>query len=237
MKILSKNYALIVAGGKGKRVGRDISKQFICINNKPIIWYTIKAFENCEHIDGIVIVISKDDMKYFNENILKVYDFEKISAVVEGGAERQDSVYNGLLAMEECDIVLIHDGARPFVSEQIINQGIEYAKTYGAAACGVMPKDTIKVRDEESFSKETLKRDTLFAVQTPQCFEYDSIKKAHETIRKEKLVVTDDTMVIEKMGTRVYLYEGSYTNIKVTTPEDIEIAEIISKGIIDNDSR
>ena len=216
---MSKNYALIVAGGKGKRVGRDISKQFICINNKPIIWYTIKAFESCEHIDGIVVVISKDDMDYFNENVLEVYDFKKILAVVEGGAERQDSVY---------------DGARPFVSEKIINEGIEYAKSYGAAACGVMPKDTIKVKDSDDFSKETLQRDTLFAVQTPQCFEYNSIKKAHEFIRKENLMVTDDTMVIEKLGKRVYLYEGSYTNIKVTTPEDIEVAEIISKGIVDN---
>ncbi|GAA0684510.1 MULTISPECIES: 2-C-methyl-D-erythritol 4-phosphate cytidylyltransferase [Clostridium] len=231
---MSKNYALIVAGGKGKRVGRDISKQFICINNKPIIWYTIKAFESCEHIDGIVVVISKDDMDYFNENVLEVYDFKKILAVVEGGAERQDSVYNGLLMMKDCDIVLIHDGARPFVSEKIINEGIEYAKSYGAAACGVMPKDTIKVKDSDDFSKETLQRDTLFAVQTPQCFEYNSIKKAHEFIRKENLMVTDDTMVIEKLGKRVYLYEGSYTNIKVTTPEDIEVAEIISKGIVDN---
>lgn len=234
MKRLSKNYALIVAGGKGKRVGRDISKQFICINNKPIIWYTIKAFESCEHIDGIVVVISKDDMDYFNENVLEVYDLKKILAVVEGGAERQDSVYNGLLMMKDCDIVLIHDGARPFVSEKIINEGIEYAKSYGAAACGVMPKDTIKVKDSDDFSKETLQRDTLFAVQTPQCFEYNSIKKAHEFIRKENLMVTDDTMVIEKLGKRVYLYEGSYTNIKVTTPEDIEVAEIISKGIVDN---
>lgn len=231
---MSKNYALIVAGGKGKRVGRDISKQFICINNKPIIWYTIKAFESCEHIDGIVVVISKDDMDYFNENVLEVYDFKKILAVVEGGAERQDSVYNGLLMIKDCDIVLIHDGARPFVSEKIINEGIEYAKSYGAAACGVMPKDTIKVKDSDDFSKETLQRDTLFAVQTPQCFEYNSIKKAHEFIRKENLMVTDDTMVIEKLGKRVYLYEGSYTNIKVTTPEDIEVAEIISKGIVDN---
>lgn len=231
---MSKNYALIVAGGKGKRVGRHISKQFICINNKPIIWYTIKAFESCEHIDGIVVVISKDDMDYFNENVLEVYDFKKILAVVEGGAERQDSVYNGLLMMKDCDIVLIHDGARPFVSEKIINEGIEYAKSYGAAACGVMPKDTIKVKDSDDFSKETLQRDTLFAVQTPQCFEYNSIKKAHEFIRKENLMVTDDTMVIEKLGKRVYLYEGSYTNIKVTTPEDIEVAEIISKGIVDN---
>lgn len=234
MKRLSKNYALIVAGGKGKRVGRDISKQFICINNKPIIWYTIKAFESCEHIDGIVVVISKDDMDYFNENVLEVYDFKKILAVVEGGAERQDSVYNGLLMMKDCDIVLIHDGARPFVSEKIINEGIEYAKSYGAAACGVMPKDTIKVKGSDDFSKETLQRDTLFAVQTPQCFEYNSIKKAHEFIRKENLMVTDDTMVIEKLGKRVYLYKGSYTNIKVTTPEDIEVAEIISKGIVDN---
>lgn len=237
MKILSKNYALIVAGGKGKRVGRDISKQFICINNKPIIWYTINAFESCECIDGIVIVISKDDMKYFNENILKVYDFKKVLDVVEGGAERQDSVYNGLLSIKDCDIVLIHDGARPFVSHDIIKQGIKYAKLHGASACGVMPKDTIKVKDTSSFSKETLQRDTLFAVQTPQCFEYKIIRKAHEAIRKEKLVATDDTMVVEKMGSKVYLYEGSYTNIKVTTPEDIEIAEIISKGIVDNEHK
>lgn len=225
---MSKNCALIVAGGKGKRVGKHISKQFIEIKDKPIICYTLEAFEKSNLIDEIIVVISKDDMDYFRKNILERYKFNKIIGVVQGGAERQDSAYNGLMAIEKCDIVLIHDGARPFVSEKIIEEGIKYASIYGAAACGVIPKDTIKVRNDHSFSQKSLERSSLFAVQTPQCFKYEAIIRAHEQCRKKQLKVTDDTMVMESCGAEVYLYEGSYSNIKVTTPEDLALAEYLA---------
>lgn len=226
---MSKNCVVIVAGGKGKRMGEPISKQFLLLDDKPILYYTLKVFDNCNSIDDIILVISKEDIDYFNNNIKNTFTFKKLKAVVEGGKERQDSVYNGLKSCKECDIVLIHDGARPFVEEDMIIKGIETSKRYGASACGVIPKDTIKVREVNGFSESTLDRNTLIAVQTPQCFKYDLILKAHEYINKNNISVTDDTMALELMGNKVYLYEGKYTNIKVTTPEDLILARYLVK--------
>lgn len=226
---MSKNCVVIVAGGKGTRMGEEISKQFLKINEKPILYYTIKAFEDCKEIDEIIVVIGANDINYFKNNIKDIYEFNKLNKVVCGGKERQNSVYNGLKACENCEIVLIHDGARPFVNENIIKKGIEFAKQYGASACGVIPKDTIKVKDEKGLSINTLKRSELFAVQTPQCFEYELIMKAHEYIQDKDIQVTDDTMAVELLGKSVYLYEGDYTNIKITTPEDLILANYLVK--------
>ena len=149
----------------------------------------------------------------------------KVDRIVIGGKERQDSVFNALEAMEKADIVLIHDGARPFISERIIEEGIKYANIYGAAAPGVTPKDTIKIKNEDNISVDTPDRNTLVAVQTPQCFKYDEIYQCHRKIKEENAIVTDDTSVVERYGHKVYLYEGDYTNIKITTPEDLILAE------------
>ena len=220
--------AIILAGGKGKRMGASVSKQFIERKGKPIIYYTIKKFEENKNIDNIVVVLPPDEVSYFKEEILKKYSL-KIDKIVLGGTERQDSVYNGLksIADTETDIVLIHDGARPFISNRIINDGIKYANEYGAAAPGVMPKDTIKVKNENNFSINTPDRSSLVAIQTPQVFKYKEILKCHEKVKVNKEVVTDDTMVAEKYGYKVYLYEGEYTNIKVTTPEDLILGEML----------
>ena len=218
--------AIILAGGKGKRMGKDISKQFILVKDKPIIYYTIKKFSDCKLIDEIILVLPKDEIEYCKKEVLEKYSL-KVDKIIAGGKERQDSVYNGLKALKNSDIVLIHDGARPFVSEKIILDGIENAKKYGAAAPGVMPKDTIKVKDELSFSKETLKRESLIAIQTPQVFKKDIIVKCHERVREDNISVTDDTMVVEKYGYKVYLYDGDYINIKVTTPEDLILCEYL----------
>jgi 2-C-methyl-D-erythritol 4-phosphate cytidylyltransferase len=221
--------ALILAGGKGKRMQSDVSKQFIIINGKPLLYYTIMRFIKCDLIDKIVLVLPKDEVEYCEKNIVQRYSL-KVDMIVEGGKERQDSVRNGLNALIDTDIVLIHDGARAFVSEEIINDGIKYAKLYGAAAPGVIPKDTIKVRDHASFSKETLNRDELVAIQTPQVFKMQIIKECHDKIKKDKIVVTDDTMVVEIYGHKVYLFKGDYSNLKVTTPEDLIMAEYLSKS-------
>ncbi|WP_297519755.1 2-C-methyl-D-erythritol 4-phosphate cytidylyltransferase [uncultured Clostridium sp.] len=219
-----KNVAIILAGGKGKRMNAPVSKQFIEIDEKPVIYYTLKKFENCVDIDEIVLVLPKDEIDYFNKNIQSKYNFN-ISKIVEGGSERSDSVYNALKELKNTNIVLIHDGARAFVSEDIIKNGIKNAKEFGAAAPGVTPKDTIKVKDNLSFSKDTPIRDTLIAIQTPQCFKFSLIRDCHEKIRKENVVVTDDTMVVERYGNKVYLYEGDYKNIKLTTEEDLILAK------------
>lgn len=223
---MTNNCAIIVAAGKGKRMGNTLSKQFLEIKGKPVLYYTLSVFSKCSLIDNIILVLSPEDIEYCNSQIINRYNFKNI-IIVEGGKERQDSVYNGLKAAGNCDIVLIHDGARPFVDSDSIEKGIKYASIYGASACGVKPKDTIKIKNYDGFSVSTPQRDTLFSVQTPQCFKYELIMKCHQKIKEENILVTDDTMVVEKYGHKVFLYEGSYKNIKITTPEDIFVAESV----------
>ena len=222
---MGKNYAVIVAAGKGARMGNSLSKQFVEIHNKPLLHYTLKAFMDCNIIDNIVLVVSKQEMDFCRTEILYKYNFEERLILVEGGTQRQESVYNGLKVINNCDIVLIHDGARPMVNKRIIEEGIKYANIYGACACGVRPKDTIKVKDHKGFSVSTLDRDNLIAVQTPQCFKYNIIMECHEKLKMQKVTVTDDTMTVGKYGYKVFLYEGDYENIKITTPEDLLIVE------------
>lgn len=223
--------AIVVAAGKGKRMGANINKQFLHIKDKPILYYTLKAFETCTYINEIVLVAAESELQYCKTNIIEGYGFKKLKCIVSGGAERTDSVYNGLLASSGSSIVLIHDGARPFIDNRIIEAGIKYAKEYGACSCGVIPKDTIKIKASDGFSETTLERNRLFAVQTPQCFEYNLILNCHEKVKKSNLHFTDDTSVVEYCGHKVYLYEGSYNNIKITTPEDLLMAENILEKI------
>lgn len=227
---MGKVNALIVAGGKGKRMNSDKSKQFLNIQEKPLIHHTLEKFSMCSDIDDIYLVLAEDEVRYFEGNILKRYNYSKPIIIVKGGRERQDSVYNGLVSMKDCEVVLIHDGARPFVSDDIIKDGIRYASLYGGSAPGVKVKDTIKVIDEHGFSKATLKRDELVAIQTPQCFKYSTILEGHNYIRENKILVTDDTAALEIIGHKIFIYEGSYDNIKVTTKEDLTIAELIING-------
>lgn len=217
---------IVLAGGRGKRMGAATSKQYIELNGKPILYYTLDKFKNNKFIDKIILVIPEDEIEYCKKEVLEKYNL-KVDELVFGGKERQDSVYNGLKKAEGSDIVLIHDGARPFISEKIISEGIKYAKIYKAVAPGVMPKDTIKVKDENSFSIDTPIRSSLVAVQTPQVFDYKMICECHEKVKEQKIQVTDDTMVAELFGNKVYLYEGEYTNIKITTPEDLILAEYL----------
>ncbi|MGL5633947.1 MAG: 2-C-methyl-D-erythritol 4-phosphate cytidylyltransferase [Sarcina sp.] len=226
-----KNVAIILAGGKGKRMEAPVSKQFIDVQGKPLIYYTLKQFEECSDIDEIILVLPKDEIEYFEKNIQAKYNF-RISKIVEGGTERSNSVYNAIKKVKKADVVLIHDGARAFVSKEIILNGIKYAKEFGAAAPGVVPKDTIKLKDKNSFSKETFNRNDLVAIQTPQCFKYEIIKTCHEKIQTENITPTDDTMVVEYYGNKVYLYEGSYINIKLTTKEDLILANVFASGNI-----
>lgn len=227
-----KNIAIILAAGKGKRMKADKNKQFLQIKGKPILYHTLNAFSFCNEIDEIVLVAAKEEIDYCKKEIVKKYNFNKVKYIVEGGKERQDSVLNGLLAIEnsDCDIVLIHDGARPFVNNNIIENCISYSKKYGATACGVNVKDTIKIKDKNNFSIDTPNRESLFAVQTPQGFKYNLILDCHKKIKELKLIVTDDTMVVEKFNNKVFLYEGSYNNIKITTPEDLILGENLIKG-------
>lgn len=220
--------ALIVAAGKGKRFGAGFNKQYFNILGKEIIARTLEKFEDMDFIDNIVVVVSNDEIEYFNENIVKKYAYKKIKRVVAGGEERQHSVYNGLLESKEADIVVIHDGARPFVKKEQVLKAIDEARIHGASALAVNVKDTIKVAEGGYFT-HTPNRSTLYAVQTPQVFKYDIIINAHEFARKNNIITTDDTSLVELIGQKVRIVDGSYDNIKITTPEDIYLAEMILK--------
>jgi 2-C-methyl-D-erythritol 4-phosphate cytidylyltransferase len=230
MDVMSRTCVIIVAAGKGRRMGSTISKQYLNIKGKPLLFYTLMTFSKCDLIDDIILVTGESEIDYCKDEIVNKYGIGKVRQIVKGGQERQHSVLNGLLVIKNCDIVLIHDGARPFVDYRIIEDGIRFAKFYGACSSGVKPKDTIKKKNHLGFVVDTLDRDFLINVQTPQCFQYDLILDCHKRLFDEGKLVTDDTMVVERYGHKVFLYEGSYSNIKITTPEDL----IIGEKIIDN---
>ncbi|MCX7951524.1 MAG: 2-C-methyl-D-erythritol 4-phosphate cytidylyltransferase [Clostridiales bacterium] len=220
--------ALIVAAGKGKRFGAGYNKQYYKINNKEIIARTLDVFEEANFIDDIVVVVSEDEVDYFRENIIDRYGYKKVSKIVKGGQERQHSVYKGLLECSGADIVVIHDGARPFIKKEHIFETIEKAKKFGSAAVAVKVKDTIKIAKDGYFDS-TPDRNILYAVQTPQTFRYNLILSAHQYAMEKNILSTDDTSLVELMGEKVRIVEGSYDNIKITTPEDAVFAELILK--------
>ena len=221
------NSVVIVSAGKGSRMRADINKQFLKIGNKEVIAHTIDKFYNNTNIGEIIIVIREDEKEFFEENIIKKYDYKNIK-IVFGGKERQDSVYNGLKEVDKkCEIVLIHDGARPFVTNEIIEKSIECAQKNSCAIVGVPVKDTIKIVSENKNVLDTPNRSTLWSIQTPQVFDYSLIMKAHKKAKDNRYYGTDDSMLMEYMGYNVKVVEGSYNNIKITTPEDLKIAEEI----------
>lgn len=220
------NSVIIVAAGSGRRMNMDINKQFIQLNKKEIIAHTIDVFYKNENIDEIIVCIKKEEEEIFKDRIINKYNFKNIK-IAYGGKERQDSIYNGLKCLnDKCDIVLIHDGARPFVDDRIINDSIKVARDKKAVVVGTPVKDTIKVVCD-GIINDTPKRDYLWAAQTPQVFEYKIIKKAYEKAYENNYYGTDDSMLVEKIGQKVTMIMGSYDNIKITSPEDIKIGEQI----------
>lgn len=221
------NSVVIVSAGRGSRMKADINKQFLKIGDKEVIAHTIDKFYNSENIGEIIIVVREDEKEFFQENVIDKYGYKNIK-IAFGGKERQDSVYNGLKALDKnCEIVLIHDGARPFVTDEIIEKSIECAQKYNCAIVGVPVKDTIKIVNENNDVCDTPSRNKLWSIQTPQVFDYSLIMKAHEKAKVDKYYGTDDSMLMEYLGYNVKVVEGSYNNIKITTPEDLKIAEEI----------
>lgn len=222
--------AIIVAAGKGRRMGTKLNKVFLNLKGKPVLYYTIKAFENVEEIDEIVLVVSESDLEYCKSSIVNKYDFKKVKRIVSGGMERQESVFRGLESVDNrCSIVLIHDGARPFIDKATLLKGIEEAKNYNAVGIAVPVKDTIKVVNGDNFAIDTPDRSHLMAIQTPQIFDYKLIYEAHLKAIEDGFLGTDDTVLVERLGYKVKLVEGSYRNIKITTPEDLIISEAFLK--------
>ena len=221
------NGVVIVAAGTGSRMNMGINKQFIKLEGKEIIAYTIEKFYNNSNIEDIVVVVKEDESEFFKKEILDKYNFKNVK-IAYGGKERQDSVYNGLKLLDEkCEVVLIHDGARPFVSDKIIDKSIEEAKEHKAIVVGVPVKDTIKVIDNDKNIVDTPNRSVLWAVQTPQTFDYNILIDAYKDAFKNKFYGTDDAMLVERIGYKVKMLEGSYNNIKITTQEDLNIGSQI----------
>jgi len=220
------NSVIIVAAGSGKRMQRNINKQFIKLNEKEIIAHTIDAFYKNENINEIIVCIKKEEEEFFKKEIIQKNDFKNIK-IAYGGKERQDSIYNGLKSVNKnCKIVLIHDGARPFVDNRIIEESISVAKEKKAVVVGVPVKDTIKIVVDGNIT-DTPNRDNLWSAQTPQTFDYELITKAYDEAYKENYYGTDDSMLVENIGQEVTMIMGSYENIKITSPEDLNIGEQI----------
>lgn len=229
--------AIVLAGGSGRRMEAKVPKQYLPLAGHPVLHYSLKAFEECALVDEIVLVTGQGETEYCRRMFAEEEKMGKISAVVEGGRERYDSVLEGLKASEGADYVLIHDGARPLVTEKIIVAAVLGAMKYGACAVGMPVKDTIKIVDGEQYAKETPDRSYLWQIQTPQGFSYPLIRRAYDALgelqRKggaewDRLHITDDAMVAETfLKRRVKLIEGDYTNIKLTTSEDLVLAEAL----------
>ncbi len=230
--ITEKVTAIITAAGKGTRMNSRISKQYLEIGGIPVLARTISAFESCSEIDNIIIVVNENDINFCKHEIVEKFNFMKVISLVSGGAERQNSVYKGLCSIrEENGVVLIHDGARPFVTNENIVDCINATREYGACGIGVRSKDTIKISDENGFVQSTPDRSSLWSIQTPQGFMYDIIKNAHDKAVQNGYMGTDDMVLVEKLGIPVKIVEGSYQNIKITTPEDLIMGEsLLSSG-------
>ncbi len=201
------------------------------LGDYPVLWYSLQAFQSCTLIDEIVLVCGSGEKEQCREQFAEHYGFSKIRKIVEGGRERTDSVYEGLKAIENCDYVLIHDGARPFVDEAILNRVFEALSDNPACVVGMPVKDTIKQGNPEEYVEKTIPREKLWTIQTPQAFSYALIRRGYdELFQKEypKISITDDSMVAECfLRIPVKLVEGDYSNIKITTPEDLDYAETL----------
>ena len=231
-----KNVAILLAAGSGSRMCSEVKKQFICINNRPLMSYSLEAFERSEVIDSVILVTSKEDIDYCREEIVKAYGFTKVKDYVPGGRERYNSVMAGLDAIESmggADYVFIHDAARPCIDEEMLVRLYNEVRVSEACVAAVKSKDTVKIANNSDYVVSTPNRNLTWIVQTPQVFSYALIKEAYNVLKEEEcglacqgIVVTDDAMVVETWtGHRVKLTQGSYKNIKVTTPEDLLYAE------------
>ena len=228
-----KNTAIVLAAGQGKRMNSKVQKQFLELGGKPLLYYSLKCFQDSGMIRDIILVTGAESVPFCKEEIVEKYGLTKVTKVIPGGKERYDSVYEGLLSCENSDFVLIHDGARPFITEEIIRRGIQGVEKTGACVIGMPSKDTVKIADTQGYVAETPERSSVWTIQTPQIFEYHLIREAHEKIRCwDMSAITDDAMVVEQeTGVKIALVEGSYKNLKITTPEDLDIAEIFLKAL------
>jgi 2-C-methyl-D-erythritol 4-phosphate cytidylyltransferase len=223
MKVIS----LVPAAGMGKRMGAQINKQYLLLAGKPIVAHTLQVLEDAPFIDDIYVIVPEEEIPYCREHVVERYALNKVRGIVAGGSERQYSVMNGLQALtgtDDDDVILIHDGVRPFISPRVLERAVEAARQKEGALVAVPVKDTVKIV-ENGVVRGTPPRETLWLAQTPQAFRYSIIMAAHEIAAAERYLGTDDSSLVEWMGKDVHIVLGEYHNIKITTPEDLVMAE------------
>lgn len=227
--------AIVLAAGQGKRMNTETKKQYLLIDNMPVLYYSLHIFQESSIIDEIILVTSQEDILYCQKEIVEKYSLTKVTSIIAGGKERYHSVYEGLKSIEACQYVFIHDGARPFIHEEILERAFEAVKHTNACVIAVKAKDTVKIADENGIIQTTPNRDLVWNIQTPQVFSHEIIKNAYtELMLSEKneaaQSITDDAMVFERYARQpIQLVWGTYENIKITTPEDLKIAEAFVK--------
>ena len=229
----TKTFALIPAAGMGRRMGASINKQYLQLGELPIVARTISIFEQAPFIDGIFLVIPEEEIPYCRQHVVEACGFRKVLEIIPGGKERQNSVMNGLNALQRLaqkdDVVLIHDGVRPFITQVLLQESIAVAMNNDGALVAVPVKDTIKTV-REGIVVDTPVRDTLWQAQTPQSFRFDIIHTAHLSAARDGFAGTDDASLVERQGGVVRIVRGDYRNIKITTPEDLVLAEAFLAG-------
>jgi len=222
-----KTIALITAAGKGQRMESETPKQYLPLSGRPVLAQTVQVFEDCPLVDAIYVIVPADQMDLVRKKVVEKYHFRKVLKVVRGGKMRQQSVWNGLRAIRsDCAIVVVHDGVRPLIRTELIEQSIEEAQRNGAALVAVPAKDTVK-RAVKGKRIQTLPREEIWLAQTPQTFQFPLLQKAFQKAILEGLAGTDEAFLVEKMGHAVTIIRGDYSNIKITTPEDLLLAEAL----------
>ncbi len=223
-----KTVAIIPAGGAGKRLGLEVAKQYLLLDSLPVLVHTLNAFQMTEIVSAVVLVVPKEDEASVQKQIVEKYGLTKVISVVAGGRERQDSVRNGLQSVSGTfDVVIVHDGVRPFVTPELIRRVVAAAAECGAASIGVPAKDTIKETTDDQIVSATLRRQNLWQTQTPQAFRYDILCRAYGEAHRDHFYGTDDASLVERTGVKVRMVTGSHENIKITTPEDLLMAEAL----------
>ncbi len=224
------NYAIIVAAGKSERMGPEVDKAFLSLGTKPVLAYSLTAFDRCPDIDGIILVVRKDRVDAAR-GLIQIYSCAKVKKIVAGGSQRQQSVLNGIEALSDDDvnIVAVHDGARPCITPELISETIKAAKAHGSGVAAVKITDTVKSVDAHMNVDKTIDRTKLWAVQTPQTFKLDLLMKAFAVVKKKKAVVTDEASAVELISGKVKLVPSMLSNIKITTPEDLSLAAAFLK--------
>jgi len=227
---MSKVTALVPAAGMGKRMGKAVAKQFLPLGDMPMLAHTLLTIQRSSEIDEIIPILSEEDMESCLKNIIEAYHITKVRTLVVGGKERQDSVYNGLRKTDkDTAVIVVHDGVRPFVTTELLRECVEAARKGESVAAGVPLKDTVKEVDDKGIVRQTLERSRIWAIQTPQAFPAKVLRKAYDASYKKKEYGTDDATLVERMGGKIRVIMGSYDNIKITTPEDLILAEEILK--------